>query len=402
MSNINFFRVLQNFTATSDQDMVWPTLTCSLELGDFSAAGAGNIFPNYSSFKNYGGLYHQQTALGARYPADEDGVVHYMYTSWFGTSSLSDGPPYKQLVYQFMMTQSDELPPDISNFEKWVSPTKNTASLTLDMTTIASVPTVIEPQLGAIQAIQVPDTGSLAYFTVINYEDTYITQYDLDTKFDMTTLDSGSRKYRRIAKLTASSATVGDQIAFGYTGSHLYQFTRNSDGNNSPYPNWTVCTIFHLATQYEMWSSTHTSSFIVEDVLGIGPYPSADRQHVNCTVIPMSGSNNGYIESSSFFYTNYVENYVKKFDVGRDGTPNNSSITGTNGTQSLNPADFPSHVHYISPYDYFRIELEEGASHFGFMISRSLSPNSSTSNLNQERTGSCLSPFIKTTSNVPV
>ena len=397
MSNINFFRVLQNFTANAEADTDWPTLTCSLELGDFSAAGAGNIFPNYSSFKNYGGLYHQQTAIGSRYQ-DDNNMVHYMYTSWFGTSSFSDGSPYKQLVYQFMMSQSDNRPPDISNFEKWVSPTKNTASLTLDMATIGSVPFNIgTPNFASIQAIQVPHTGSLAYFTVINYANAYIAQYDLDTKFDMTTLDSGSRKIRRIAKLTASSGTVGDQIAFGYTGSHLYQFTRNSDGNNSPYPNWTVCTIFHLATQYEMWSSTHTSSFIVEDVLGIGPYPSADRQHVNCTAIPMSASNSsGYIVSSSFFYTNYVENYVAKFDVKRDGEVNNSSIT------ILDKSDFPSHIHYIAPYDYGRIELEEGASQFGFMISRSLSPNSGTSNNNVERTGSCLSPYIKLTSNVAV
>ena len=212
----------------------------------------------------------------------------------------------------------------------------------------------------------------------------------------MTTLNSSSRKIREIAKLTGSSGTVGDQIAFGYTGSHLYQFTRNSDGNNSPYPNWTVCTIFHLATQYEMWSSTHTSSFIVEDVLELEPYPSADRQHVNCTAIPMSASDSyGYIASSSFFYTNYVENYVAKFDVKRDGSVNNSSIT------ILDKSDFPSHIHYIAPYDYGRID-GDGASQFGFMISRSLSPNSGTSNNNVERTGSCLSPYIKLTSNVAV
>ena len=396
MSNINFFRVLQNFTATSDQDMVWPTLTCSLELGDFSAAGAGNIFPNYSSFKNYGGLYHQQTAIGSRYPGDGN-MVHYMYTSWFGTSSFSDGSPYKQLVYQFMTSQSDNRPPNISNFEKWVSPTKNTASLTLDMATIGTVPSNIgTPNFAAIQAIQVPHTGSLAYFTVVNYAKTYIAQYDLDTKFDMTTLNSGSRKIREIAKLTSSLGNIGDQIAFGYTGSHLYQFTRNRDGNTAPYPYWTVCTVFHLATQYEMWSSTHTSSFIVEDALELGPYPSVDRQHVNCTVIPMSSSNSsGYIASSSFFYTNYVENYVRKFDVGIDGTVNNSSIT------ALNPSDFPSHIHYIAPGDYGRID-DEGASQFGFMISRSLSPNSPDNNSNQERTGSCLSTFIKLTSNVAV
>ena len=396
MSNINFFRVLQNFTANAEADTDWPTLTCSLELGDFSAAGTGHIFPNYSSFKNYGGLYHQQTAIGSRYPGDGN-MVHYMYTSWFGTSSFSDGSPYKQLVYQFMMSQSDDRPPDISNFEKWVSPTKNTASLSLSMATIGSVPSNIgNPNFASIQAIQVPNTGSLAYFTVINYAKTYITQYDLDTNFDMTTLNSSSRKIREIAKLTGSSGTVGDQIAFGYTGSHLYQFTRNSDGNNSPYPNWTVCTIFHLATQYEMWSSTHTSSFIVEDVLELEPYPSADRQHVNCTAIPMSASDSyGYIASSSFFYTNYVENYVAKFDVKRDGSVNNSSIT------ILDKSDFPSHIHYIAPYDYGRID-GDGASQFGFMISRSLSPNSGTSNNNVERTGSCLSPYIKLTSNVAV
>ena len=89
MSNINFFRVLQNFTATAEADTDWPTLTCSLELGDFSAAGTGHIFPNYSSFKNYGGLYHQQTAIGSRYQ-DDNNMVHYMYTSWIGTSSFSE------------------------------------------------------------------------------------------------------------------------------------------------------------------------------------------------------------------------------------------------------------------------------------------------------------------------
>jgi hypothetical protein len=397
MSNINFFRVLQNFTANAEAETVWPTLTCSLELGDFSTAGTGHIFPNYSSFYNYGGLYHQQTAIGSRYPGDGN-MVHYMYTSWFGTSSISDGPPYKQLVYQFMMSQSDNRPPDISNFEKWVSPTKNTASLSLSLTTIGSVPSNIgNPNFASIQAIQVPNTGSLAYFTVKNYSKTYITQYDLDTNFDMTTLNSSSRKIREIAKLTASSGNIGDQIAFGYTGSHLYQFTRNRDGNNSPYPTWTVCTVFHLATPYEMWSSTHTSSFIVEDILELGPYPSADTQHVNCTAMPISSSTepeNGLV-SSSFFYTNYVNDYVANFTVKPDGAVNNSSIT------TLGVSDFPSHIHYIAPYNYGRID-DDGASQFGFMISRSLSPNSGTSNLNQERTGSCLSPYIKLIANQSV
>jgi hypothetical protein len=190
MANQNFFRVMQGGTWQVTSEADWPVLTCQLELGDFATATPAQ-FPNYQSFKNYSGLYHQQQAINSRYDGGDASLVHYMYTSWWGTSSFSDGAPYKQLVYQYMYSSSDSTAPNLGSFELWQSPTNNTASLTLNAATLGSG---LSPAFGAIQSIQVPDTGSVVQFGVRQGSAlSNITQYQLNSNFDITTLNTSTR-----------------------------------------------------------------------------------------------------------------------------------------------------------------------------------------------------------------
>tara|TARA_B100000902_G_scaffold104039_1_gene106272 strand:+ start:7487 stop:8668 length:1182 start_codon:yes stop_codon:yes gene_type:complete len=388
MANQNFFRVMQGGTWQVSSEADWPVLTCQLELGDFATATPAQ-FPNYQSFKNYSGLYHQQQAINSRYNGNDGSLVHYMYTSWWGTSSFSDGSPYKQLVYQYMYSSSDSTAPNLGSFEPWQSPTNNTASLTLNAATLGSG---LSPAFGAIQSIQVPDTGSVVQFGVRQGSAlSNITQYQLNSNFDITTLNTSTRHVRRIAAVTQSLTKNVDQISFGYTGSHLYQFHREVDFTAENSPTWTCCTIFHLSRPYDLASSTSTSSFCIEEELGIDSYPFENVSKVNCTVVNISQSNYGYPfqwASSSFFYVNSANDYVRSFIVNRAGNIEGSVVT-------LSPSDFPREIHYVSPFTY---QNNNTYQYTQLMVSRSLSPiDSNNINHNVERTGSCMSPYVKPT-----
>ena len=133
--------------------------------------------------------------------------------------------------------------------------------------------------------IQVPHTGSLIHFGAGGGSKEYIFQYDLDTNFDVTTLNTASRVYQELRQLTGGGNSVL-QTSYNEDGSQMYQIQQNSEGNQSPYNHWTILHVMDLSTPYDLnsYNSSNTSSYILENELFnlSGPYPSVDSNFVEC------------------------------------------------------------------------------------------------------------------------
>ena len=230
--------------------------------------------------------------------------------------------------------------------------------------------------------IQVPHTGSLIHFGAGGGSKEYIFQYDLDTNFDVTTLNTASRVYQELRQLTGGGNSVL-QTSYNEDGSQMYQIQQNQEGNISPYNHWTILHVMDLSTPYDLnsYNSSNTSSYILENELSnlLGPYPSVDSNSVDVSTFNHYNINNS-TWTSSMYYTNEVTSKVIKFKVNSNRSLSNEELLTVN--------DFPMEIRYSAPTTYYD---PQDASYQGFFISNSLGPYDVSVNIN--RTSSCLAPY---------
>lgn len=377
MANVNFFRVMQNFTTNDGGSS--PILTCGLQLANFNLDPVSH--KDYNNFRSYGKSYFNNLALGFKDNGDGN-ATHFLYTSWYPTGSAAQT---NQMIYQFQSSQTSETPPDLSTFTPFTSSINGTSSFSLPTNIMGSG---MSPAFLAINSIQVPHTGSKVLFHAQSSNKCFIVEYNLDTAYDITSLDTASRKTREIAKLTGSSIQT-DQISFGYTGSHLYVVNANLNGNTFPYDHWRTLTIFHLATPYDLFSSTFTSSFNISDELSLNPVDTLSTNNVNVSTLLKGEDYNFTAHTSSFFYTDSNTEKVYTFRIDF-----NHNI---HDKDELDLGAFPQGISYSSPRQYYNFTSYKFENMF---ISNSLAPFAQTTNVN--RTGSCLASYVTQSGQIPV
>jgi hypothetical protein len=376
MSNLNFFRVMNKFSGVSlvESPIV---LTCALELANFDLDPVSN--KNFDNFKAYGSTYFSRIALSYEYSGTSDIYIHNLYAGWYPTGSFT--PPYDQQIYQFSHTESlsTNALPNLSLMEPFTSSINSTSSFSLPMNTMGSG---LSPSAIAFSTIQVPHAGSLIHFGSNSSSKSYIIQYDLDTNYDVTTLNTASREVIELRKLTASQNNSVLQTSYNNDGSQIYQITQNNEGNISPYNHWTILHVIDLSTPYDLssYNSSNTSSYILENELSnlSGPYPSTDSNKVNVSTFN-SYNINIAAYTSSMYYTNTDTNTVIKFRINSDRSLSNEELLTVN--------DFPMEIRYSAPTTY----LDSSYNYQNFFISNSLGPYNETVNIN--RTSSCLAPY---------
>ena len=363
-----------------------PVLTCALELADFDLDPVSN--KNFDNFKSYGGTYFSRIALAYEQTGFEDYYIHNLYAGWYPTASST--APYEQLIYQFSETSSRASSPlpDLAAMFPFTSSVNSTSSFNLPGDTMRQgFPLGTQPI--RFQTIQVPDTGSLIHFGTTNGQSQYLFQYDLDTNFDVTTLNTASRIYTELRQLTASSANIL-QTSYNDDGSQMYQIQQNYEGSVSPFYHWTILHVIDLSIPYDLdsYNSSNTSSYILENELGAlaSSYPSSDSNFVE--VSTLNEINNVYW-TSSMYYTNYVDDTVVKFRINSDRSLSN--------IESLTVNDFPMQIRYTAPTSYLDVNSIEYKS---FFVSNSLGPYDESVNIN--RTSSCLAPYSVNTGLAPV
>jgi len=367
-------------------------LECGLQLADFenllypfSESSLG--IKEFGNFKNYGSSYYSK--FGLAYSQSSNSQSHFLYAGWYPTGSFTS--PYDQKIFQFVYSSSEDTTvPEIADFTPFTSSINTHSFYTITGETMGSgLPAAL-----FFQTIQLPPDGGIkVHFAAQDSSRHFVLQYNLSSQYDITTLLTASRQHRQIRNLTGSNLNIAGaikQTSYGYTGSHLYQITTNSNGNDSPYPTWTILTVFELSTQYDLGSSGVTSSYILENELGISNYNSAEEELVNVSKVEerYDGSLDSF--TSSFYYTNKNTNVIKKFRINRDRSLSNVEQPDLNA--------FPMQINYVSPViyaDYSDVRYEN------FAISNSLAPESS-SGLNENRTGSCLAPYSIELGNIPV
>lgn len=382
MSNINFFRVMNKISGIIGESPSPPpsppVLTCALELANFNLDPVSN--KDFDNFRSYQATYFSRIAVASTASGFEDYHIHNLYAGWYPTGSLVS--PFEQLIYQFSQTESISTNPlpNLSLMQPFTSSVNGTSSFNLPGETMRQGG--IDSQPIFFQTIQVPNTGSLIHFGAGGSNTEYIFQYDLDTKFDVTTLNTASRVYEELRQLTASQQTIL-QTSYNEGGTQMYQITQNYEGNISPFNYWTALHIMDLSTPYDLnsYNSSNTSSYILENELSnlSGPYPSIDSNKVNVSTFNYYNSTNS-VWTSSMYYTNEDTSKVIKFKVNSNRSLSNEELLTVN--------DFPIEIRYSAPTTYLdptNIEYQ------GFFISNSLGPYSETINVN--RTSSCLAPY---------
>ena len=381
MSNINFFRVMNKFSGFAGTIIPPspPVLTCALELANFDLDPVSN--KNFDNFRSYGATYFSRIALAYEQTGFEDYYIHNLYAGWYPTGSLS--APFEQLIYQFSETSSNASSPlpDLSAMQPFTSSINNTSSFRLPGDTMRQGG--IDTQPIFFQTIQVPNTGSLIHFGAASAITKYLFQYDLDTNFDVTTLNTASRVYEELRQLTASTANIL-QTNYNNDGSQMYQIQQNVEGNISPFNHWTILHVIDLSTPYDLssYNSSNTSSYILENELSnlSGPYPSDDSNFVEVSTLNEFNINN-LTWTSSMYYTNYVDDTVVKFRINSDRSLSNE--------ESLTVNDFPMQIRYSAPTTY--LDASSGYEYKSFFVSNSLGPYNESVNIN--RTSSCLAPY---------
>jgi hypothetical protein len=248
----------------------------------------------------------------------------------------------------------------------------------------------IDSQPIFFQTIQVPNTGSLIHFGAASAATNYLFQYDLDTNFDVTTLNTASRVYEELRQLTASGNYLL-QTSYNNDGSQMYQIQQNFEGNISPFNHWTILHVIDLSIPYDLdsYNSSNTSSYILENELSnlSGPYPSDDGNFVEVSTLNEFNINN-LTWTSSMYYTNYVDDTVVKFRINSDRSLSN--------IESLTVNDFPMQIRYTAPTSY---QDTNDLEYKSFFVSNSLGPYDESVNIN--RTSSCLAPYSVTSGNLP-
>lgn len=379
MSNINFFRVMNKFSGFAGTIIPPspPVLTCALELADFDLDPVSN--KNFDNFRSYAQTYFSRIAVASTASGFEDYYIHNLYAGWYPTGSLT--APYEQLIYQFSETSSRASSPlpDLSAMQPFTSSVNNTSSFRLPGDTMRQG---IPDNPIFFQTIQVPNTGSLIHFGAASATNDYLFQYDLDTNFDITTLNTASRVYEELRLLTASSAQIL-QTSYNANGSQMYQIQQNSEGNISPFNHWTILHVIDLSTPYDLssYNSSNTSSYILENELSnlSGPYPSDDSNFVEVSTLNKRNDSN-FVWTSSMYYTNYINDTVIKFRINSDRSLSNE--------ESLTVNDFPMQIRYSAPATYEDYNIDEFKA---FFVSNSLGPYNVSVNVN--RTSSCLAPY---------
>lgn len=379
MSNINFFRVMNKISGIAGTIIPPspPVLTCALELANFNLDPVSN--KNFDNFKSYTRTYFSRIAVASTSSGFEDYVIHNLYAGWYPTGSLS--APYEQLIYQFNQTESSATNPlpDLSAMQPFTSSVNSTSSFNLPGDTMRQGLGPIQPIF--FQTIQVPNTGSLIHLGSTNASTNYIFQYDLDTNCDITTLNTASRVYQELRQLTASSRYIL-QTSYNEDGSQMYQIQQNSEGNISPFNQWTILHVIDLSTPYDLssYNSSNTSSYILENELSnlSGPYPSTDANKVDVSTV--YGQDSSFNVTTSMYYTNEDTSKVIKFKINSDRSLSNEELLTIN--------DFPMNIRYSSP-EYI---LDTNTHYKQLLISNSLGPYNETVNVN--RTSSCLAPYF--------
>ena len=369
-------------------------LECGLQLADyenllypFSESSLG--IKEFGNFKNYGSSYYSK--YGLAYSQSGDIQTHFLYAGWYPTGSFTS--PYDQKIFQFVYSSSENSTvPEIADFTPFTSSINTHSFYTITGETMGSGLSGVSALF--FQTVQVPPDGSgiKVHFAAQDSSRHFVLQYNLSSQYDITTLLTASREHRQIRNLTGSNLNIAGaikQTSYGYTGSHLYQITTNTNGNDSPYPTWTILTVFSLSTPYDLGSSGATASYILENELGISNYNGAEEELVNVTKFEdaYDGDDN---YTSSFFYTNKNTNVIKKFRINPDGSLSNVEQPDLNA--------FPMQINYVSPYLY---QNYTDVSYRNFFISNSLAPESS-SGLNENRTGSCLAGYSRFLGHIPV
>ena len=376
MSNLNFFRVMNKFSGVTFVSGP-PVLTCALELANFDLDPVSN--KNFDNFKAYASTYFSRIAVASTASGFEDYYIHNLYAGWYPTGSLT--APYEQLIYQFSETSSRASSPlpDLSAMQPFTSSVNNTSSFNLPGDTMKQG---VSGNAIFFNTIQVPHTGSLIHFGAANSSTDYLFQYDLDTNFDVTTLNTASRVYEELRQLTASSAHIL-QTSYNNDGSQMYQIQQNSEGFVSPFNYWTILHVIDLSTPYDLssYNSSNTSSYILENELSnlSGPYPSDDSNFVNVSTLNKRNDSN-FVWTSSMYYTNYINDTVIKFRINSDRSLSNE--------ESLTVNDFPMQIRYSAPATYEDYNIDEFKA---FFVSNSLGPYNVSVNVN--RTSSCLAPY---------
>ena len=383
MSNINFFRVLQSGGVGSEPEPEPPVPTCALQLGDFSL-GTGNEYA-YQDFKFYGSTFFSDYAVGSTtIGGSPNSQSHYLYTGWWPTSFTS---PYPQKIFQFEQTNTiftGSTAPDLSAMTVYTSSVNNTNYFQLNASTMGSG---LSQNFRAFQTMQVPNTGSLIIF-MTGYTNNIRTliQYDLDTKFDITTLNTASRETAEIRVLTGSSTNSIKQTSFNEDGSQLYQYMVNV-GNTTPSPAWLVLHVIDLSTPFDLssYSSATTSSYILNNELSnMEPeFLYLDKSSINTSTI-FDYNTSGYTNQ---IFKDEINGTTIKFRVNSNRTISHEEL--------ISNSAFPDKITYSSPKIYpnnttFKYEQ--------LFVSNSLAPESYNNNVN--RTGSCLAPYLNDAGNV--
>ena len=386
MSNLNFFRVMNKFSGVTFVSGP-PVLTCALELANFDLDPVSN--KNFDNFKAYSPTYFSRIAVASTASGYQDYYIHNLYAGWYPTGSLT--APYEQLIYQFSETSSRASSPlpNLSAMQPFTSSVNGTSSFNLPGNTMNQGGINSQPIF--FSTIQVPHTGSLIHFGAGGGSKEYIFQYDLDTNFDVTTLNTASRVYQELRQLTGGGNSVL-QTSYNEDGSQMYQIQQNSEGNQSPYNHWTILHVMDLSTPYDLnsYNSSNTSSYILENELSnlSGPYPSVDSNSVDVSTFHHYNINNS-VWTSSMYYTNEVTSKVIKFKVNSNRSLSNEELLTVN--------DFPTEIRYSAPTTYFD---PQDTSYQGFFISNSLGPYDVSVNIN--RTSSCLAPYNLYAGTAPV
>ena len=378
MSNINFFRVMNKFSGITGESPSPPVLTCALELANFNLDPVTN--KNFNNFRSWQKTYFSKIAVASIASGYQDYYIHNLYAGWYPTGSIPS--PYEQLIYQFSETSSRASSPlpNLSAMQPFTSSVNGTSSFNLPGNIMNQGGVNSQPIF--FSTIQVPHTGSLIHFGAGGGSKEYIFQYDLDTNFDVTTLNTASRVYQELRQLTGGGNSVL-QTSYNEDGSQMYQIQQNSEGNQTPYNHWTILHVMDLSTPYDLnsYNSSNTSSYILENELFnlSGPYPSVDSNFVEVSTLNHYNINNS-VWTSSMYYTNYVDDTVVKFKVNSNRSLSNEELLTVN--------DFPMQIRYSAPTTYFD---PQDTSYQGFFISNSLGPYDVSVNIN--RTSSCLAPY---------
>ena len=304
MSNINFFRVLQNFTYGAVDIPIDFDFSCNssttVNLTDFSST--------YSSSANFT-VY---AANSNTYSNGNDGS--YLYVSKY---SPADDPDQMIQMFEYTYDSSDDLGfPKLDDMTDDVEG-DGTKIFRIDQgdTITGGFPSGGENIFGFKQDIIVARTNNFtnspttlvvdAYRFVSGINYTKIYQFAMNTAWDISTVNTGSVNHITVANdYNSYSAPVptNNGMSFNNNGSKLfiYQTGRRAASNpNVQHNRW--LTIIPLTTNYDLstYSSSTTSSINLNSTLGFDPRSFNTSMQVFYTCTNADGSYNYNCSSST-------------------------------------------------------------------------------------------------------